>query len=170
MRVCLGGGYKQKRMKSVKNVMPEVSIHPRLNSLRLPPDSRCLRIYLQDASPVRATGSRIEGPNNMHGYEPLLQVIIVVPMFPDVVLLDTAVAVLALDGVALALDGVVLALDGVVLALDGVALAPDAVLLDTAVAAPLDIAVAVLALDTAVAALVPDVVLLDAHLVAAPPP
>jgi hypothetical protein len=146
MRVCLGGGYKQKRMKSVKNVMPEVSIHPRLNSLRLPPDSQYLRIYLQDARQLRATGSRIEGPNNMHGYEPPHQVIILVPMFLDVVLLDSVVAVLALGAAVLALD---------------------VALLDTAVVA---LVLDVVLLDTVVAALVLDVALLDAHLVAVLPP
>jgi len=167
MRVCLGGGYKQKKTKSVKNVMPEVSIHPRLNSLRLPPDSQCLRIYLPEARPLRATGNRIEGPNNMYGYEPLLLVIIIAPMFldaahpvPGAAPLDTAAAVLALDVAPLGTAVVVLL--GTAVA----ALAPDVVLLGTAVAAlALDVAL----LGTAVAHPVLDVAP-DVALAAAPPP
>jgi len=63
MRVCLGVGYKQNIMRNAKNAMPEVSIHPRLRLLLLPPDSQCPRIYLQDALTIQATGNPIEGPN-----------------------------------------------------------------------------------------------------------
>jgi hypothetical protein len=143
MRVCLGGGYKQKKTKSAKNAMPEVSIHPRLNFLLPPLDSQCLRIYLQHALTIQATGNRIEGLR--HGYVSLLQVIIIVPMFLDAAHPVPGAAVLALGAAVLALD---------------------VVLLDTAVVVLLDIAVAVLApgaapLDIAVAVPVLDAALLD---------